>query len=119
MLRTRHAIRIRKAAAGALLLQLAAISGLTVVEASHNHLDPRTVQWHGEARDHLGDGQSAHAPCVLCGHGGTCMLAANLAAVVPVPAVHGVRAHLQPDSRLAAVDTGFSTQPRAPPGHLI
>ena len=115
MLRTRHARRMRKAAAAALLLQLAAISGLAVVEASHNHLDPPTVQWHGHAGDHPGDGQSAHAPCVLCAHGGTCMLAANRAGVVHAPAILGVRTHVQPSSRLAAVDAGFSTRPRAPP----
>lgn len=119
MSRTRHACRIRKPAAVALLLQLAAISGLSVVEASHNHLGPHTVQWHGNAGDHPGNGQSAHAPCILCSHGGTSMLAASHAGVVAVPAVHGVRAYIQPSAPLATVDAGFSIQPRAPPGHLI
>ena len=119
MLGTHHACRIRKATAVALLLQLVAILGLSVAEASHNHLAPDTVQWHGNAGDHPGDGQSAHAECVLCGHGGTCMLAANRDGAVSAPAVHGVRAHIRPSSRLAEVDAGFSIQPRAPPGHLI
>lgn len=118
MLRTRHAFWIRKAAGVALLLQLAAISGLYVVEASHNHLDPHTVQWHGQTDDHPGDGQSVHAPCVLCGHGGTSMLVAKRAGVAHATAVHGVRAHLQPSCRLAAVHIGFATRPRAPPGLL-
>ena len=118
MLRTRQSFRIRKAAAVALVSQLAAVAGLSVVEASHTHLDSHAVQWHGHADDHPDNGQSAHAPCILCGHGGTCMLAANRAGVVHAPAIHGVRAHLQPISRLAAVDAGFSTRPRAPPGRL-
>lgn len=117
MLRTRHALR--KAAAVALLLQLAVISWLSAVEASHNHFEPHTAQWHGETDDHPGEGQSAHAQCTLCGHGGTCMAVVNCACVLHAQAVHGVRVHLQPRSRLAAVDAGFSTRSRAPPGHLI
>lgn len=117
MLRTRHAFWSRKAAAGAVFLQLAAVAGLSVVEASHNHLGPDTVQWHGHAGDHPDDGQSAHAPCILCAHGGACMLAANRAGVVHAPAVFGVRTHIQPSFRLAAVDAGFSARPRAPPAN--
>ena len=77
----RRAFRVAGAAA-ALLLQLAATSGLSVVEASHNHFDPHAVQWHGHADDHPSDGRSAHAQCILCGHGGTSMLAANRAGVI-------------------------------------
>ena len=119
MLRTHHPRRIRKPAAVALLLQLAVISGLSVVEASHNHFDTHTVQWHSDSDEHPGDGQSAHAQCVLCAYGGACMSVANRACAVYAPTVHGVRAYLLPNSRLAAVDAGFSTRPRAPPGHLI
>ena len=118
MLRTRRAFRIRRAAAAVLSLQLAAIFGLSLVEASHNHLDPDTTQWHGHTDDHPRDGQSAHAPCLLCGHGATSMLLAKRSGVAHAPAVHGVRVHIQPGSRLAAVDAGFPTQPRAPPSHL-
>jgi len=119
MLRTRHAYRIRRAAAAALFLQLAAISGSSLVEASHNHLGPHAAQRHGQTDDHPGDGRSAHAQCMLCGHCGTCMFVASRVGVVHAVAVHGVRAHVQPNSRLAAVDAGFSTRPRAPPGQLI
>lgn len=101
-----------------LSLQLAAIFGVSVVEASHNHLDPDTAQWHGHTDDPPGDDQSAREPCLLCGHGAASMLLAKRAGVAPTPEVHGVRAHIQPSSRLAAVDAGFPTQPRAPPGHL-
>ncbi len=119
MLKMFLAFRIRRAVAAALSLQLAAIFGLSAVEASHNHLDPHAAQWSGDAEDHQGDGQSAHAPCILCGHAGTGLLVANRARVVLAPPVHGVRAHPRPSSRLVAVDTGFSIQSRAPPGHLI
>ncbi len=119
MLRTSHLFRIRKTAAVALLFQLAAIFGLSVVEASHNHDDRHAVQWHGDTDDHPGDGQSAHVQCVLCGHAGTCMSVPNRAGVIPGSAIHGIRANPQASSRLVAVDPGFSTQSRAPPGHLI
>lgn len=98
-----------------LLVHLAAISGLSVVEASHNHLDPHSVEWRGHTDDHPENAESAHAECVLCVHGGMSMPAANGAGVVHAPAVLGARAHIQPDSRLALADTGFSTRPRAPP----
>lgn len=62
MLRTSHLFRIRKTAAVALLFQLAAISGVSVVEASHNHLDRHAVQWHSDTDNHPGDGQSAQSP---------------------------------------------------------
>jgi len=113
MLRMRRVFRSRRAAA-ALLVQLAAISGLSVVEASHNHLDPHSVEWRGHT-DEQPDGESANAQCFLCGHGGTCMSVANRAGAVHAPAVHGVRAHIQQSSRVVAVDGGFSTRPRAPP----
>lgn len=115
MSRPHHASRIRRAAAAALSLQFAAVFGLSVIEASHNHLEPHTVQWHGQTGDHPGDDQSAHVQCILCGHGGMSMAVANRAVVVHAPAVRVVRAHLPASSRLAAVDAGFSTQPRAPP----
>lgn len=62
MLRTSHLFRIRKTAAVVLLFQLAAISGVSVVEASHNHLDRHAVQWHSDTDNHPGDGQSAQSP---------------------------------------------------------
>ncbi|MXX34299.1 MAG: hypothetical protein F4107_04120 [Gemmatimonadetes bacterium] len=119
MVKSRHAFRSRKATAFVLLLQLAAISGLSIVEASHDHVGPNAVQWRSDSDDHPGDGQSAHAQCTLCGHGGVCMLVVDRAGVVHAPAVHGVRSHLKPGSRLTAVDAGFSTRSRAPPGYLI
>lgn len=115
MLRTHHTLRSRRAGAAVLSLQLAAIVGLSAVEASHNHLDPDTVEWHGHTDDRPGDDQYAHAACILCGHGSAGMLVANGTGAVHAPMIHGVRAHFQPWSRLAAADTGFSTQPRAPP----
>lgn len=115
MLRTRRRLGIRRVAAAALSLQFAAAFGLSVVEASHNHLDPDIVEWHGGTGGHPDDDQSAHAQCVLCGHGGVSTLVANRAVVVHAPAVHGVRAPLPANRRLAAADAGFPTRPRAPP----